>query len=150
MHRINGLSGVLVACGALLTSCAATEKGESSERTGDSTPEVQANPPGQVASANPNAAGLQSAMDAAFEDAVKQTGLERTKLELVSAEVVTWRDGALGCPAPGGMYTQALVPGYRIRIKAGTRELDYHASTRGGLMLCPAGRAADPIQGEAM
>ena len=34
------------------------------------------------------------------------------------------------------MYTQALVPGYRIVLEAGGRELDYHASESGTIKLC--------------
>lgn len=136
--------GVLIACGALLAGCAGAEQ----------PAEPPTKPAAEQAAENVdphvNSDGMKSAIEAALVDAGKQTGLGRSELKLQSAEVVTWRDGSLGCQAPGGMYTQALVPGYRIRIKAGARELDYHASTRGGLVLCPAGRAVDPIQGEAI
>jgi hypothetical protein len=90
-------------------------------------------------------ASLQTAIDAAFADAGRRTGLPRTALELVSAQAVTWSDGSLGCPQPGMGYTQALVPGYRIRIRAPAQEFDYHGGTRGTLLLCPAGRAVDPV-----
>ena len=33
---------------------------------------------------------------------------------LVSAESVTWPNGALGCPQPGMSYTQAVVDGMRV------------------------------------
>ena len=122
----------LVASGALLAACAVAE------------------PPDSVPEPNPSASGLQSAIEGAFSDAEKQTGLARDALKLVSAGVVTWPDGSLGCPRPGGMYTQALVPGYRVQIKAGTQVLDYHAGARGQVVLCPSDRAVEPIQGEAM
>ncbi len=136
--------GVLIASGALLAGCAGAEQ--------------PAEPPvkpaaGQAAeNADPHVTsdGMKSAIEAALADAEKQTGLGRAQLKMQSAEVVTWPDGSLGCPGRGGLYTQALVPGYRIRIKAGAKVLDYHASTRGGLVLCSPGRAVDPIQGEAM
>lgn len=83
-------------------------------------------------------------LQAAVADAARRTGIGAADLEVVSAERVTWLDGALGCPEPGLVYTQALVPGYRIRIKAGGEMLDYHAGTRGAPLLCPPGRAADP------
>ncbi len=69
-------------------------------------------------------------------------------MQVISAEAVTWPDGSLGCPAPGGMYTMAQVPGYRIRIQAGPEVLDYHANRRGQLQLCPAGRAVEPRKDE--
>jgi hypothetical protein len=42
------------------------------------------------------------------------------------------------------MYTQALVPGFRIRVRAGAETLDYHAGRRGAPMFCPAGRVVPP------
>jgi hypothetical protein len=80
---------------------------------------------------------LQSMTLAALADA--------STLRVVSADRVTWRDGSLGCPKPGMNYTQALVPGHRIRIQAGAEMLDYHASNRGPPFLCPRERAKDPI-----
>ena len=68
---------------------------------------------------------------------------------MLSAEAVTWSDGSLGCPQPGMMYTQALVPGYRVRIQAGGQVLDYHAGRSGQPALCPAERAIDPIPADA-
>ena len=92
---------------------------------------------------------LQSAIDAALTDAVRRTGFKKTELEVLSAEAVTWPDGSLGCPQPGMMYTQALVPGFRIRVRAGTETLDYHAGRGGAPMFCPAERAVEPVSGGA-
>ena len=66
-----------------------------------------------------------------------------------SAESVTWSDGSLGCPQPGVMYTQALVPGWRVRLRGPAGEMDYHASLRGAQVLCPLGRATPPVPGAA-
>jgi hypothetical protein len=92
---------------------------------------------------------LQSAIDDALTDAARRTGFKRTELEVLSAEAVTWSDGSLGCPQPGMMYTQALVPGFRIRLRAGAETLDYHAGRRGAPMLCPAGRVVPPVSDNA-
>ena len=83
-------------------------------------------------------------------DAARVTGREVGELVVESAEPVTWSDGSLGCPRPDMSYTQALVPGYRIRIRSGERVLDYHASQRGQFVLCPAGQSLDPIGGAAV
>ncbi|MDO8456521.1 MAG: hypothetical protein Q7T07_06380 [Burkholderiaceae bacterium] len=83
-------------------------------------------------------------IQAALADAARRTGIDAAALKVASAERVTWLDGSLGCPEPDMMYTQALVPGYRIRIKAGGETLDYHAGTRGAPLLCPPARAVDP------
>ena len=91
--------------------------------------------------------GLEDAVRAARADAARRTGVAAESLALVSAEDVTWSDGSLGCPQPGMSYTQALVPGYRVRLRGPAGEMDYHASARGALVLCPPGRAADPLPG---
>lgn len=75
-------------------------------------------------------------LQAAVADAAKQTGVDPSAITVTSAEPVTWPNGALGCPEPGVMYTQALVPGYRIKLDAGGQQLDYHASASGIVKLC--------------
>lgn len=49
------------------------------------------------------------------------------EIKVVSADKVEWRDGSLGCPKPDVMYTQAIVPGYRIVLQAAGKEWNYHA-----------------------
>ena len=88
---------------------------------------------------------LQAIVQAARADAARRTGYDTAALNVTSAEAVIWPDSSLGCPEPGMMYAQALVPGYRIRIQAGSELLDYHASARGRLVLCPPARATDPL-----
>jgi hypothetical protein len=90
---------------------------------------------------------LQSMTDTALDEAARHAKLDRARLKVISAEYVTWSDGSLGCPQPGLAYTQALVPGYRIRVQAGVEVLDFHASRRGQLVLCPSGRSAEPVAG---
>jgi hypothetical protein len=87
---------------------------------------------------------LDSIVAAALEDAAGRTGLSADALVVLQAEAVVWRDGSLGCPEPGMAYTQALVPGFRVRIRAGEEVLDYHASRHGRVTLCPRGRAQGP------
>lgn len=87
-------------------------------------------------------------VERALADAALRAQGGRSSMQVISAEAVTWPDGSLGCPAPGGMYTMAQVPGYRIRIQAGPEVLDYHANRRGQLQLCPAGRAVEPRKDE--
>src|SRR5262245_60436081 len=55
---------------------------------------------------------------------------------IVSAEEVTWPNGAIGCPQPGRMYTQALVPGYRVVFEVGGQTYAYHASRTGEFRYC--------------
>jgi hypothetical protein len=94
-------------------------------------------------------ATLQSVTEAVMADAAKRTGIEVAKLEVVESVAVTWADGSLGCPQPGMTYTMALVPGFRVRVRAGEQVLDYHASSRGYFVACPAGGSVDPFGGDA-
>ena len=88
---------------------------------------------------------MQSTVETAFANAAKRTGIARSALVLVSAEAVTWPDGSLGCTRPGRTYAQAQIPGYRIRIQAGAKMLDYHANAHAYMILCPAWRPrSDP------
>ncbi len=91
---------------------------------------------------------LQSIIDAATQDAASRISIDPGAIEVVRAEHVTWSDGSLGCPAPGVQYTQALVPGYRVLLRAGGQTLDYHAATNGHLVLCPPGRAIEPVMAD--
>lgn len=90
-------------------------------------------------------ANLQSIIEAATQDAATRMNIDRAAIEVVRAEQVTWSDGSLGCPAPGMLYTEALVPGYRVLLRAGDETFDYHAAANGHLALCPPERALDPV-----
>ncbi len=84
---------------------------------------------------------------AALEDAANRSTTAPADIKVISEEAVTWRDGSLGCPQPGMMYTQALVAGYRIVLQAGEQTLNYHAMSRGKPVFCPAGRVVPPVPG---
>jgi hypothetical protein len=85
-------------------------------------------------------------MAAVLAQAAEKSGVPTGQIAVLSAEKVTWRDGSMGCPEAGGMYPQALVPGYRIRLKAGAQSLDFHTDARRGLiLLCPSDRSQEPL-----
>lgn len=86
-------------------------------------------------------------IEAALTDAANRSTTAQADIKVISAEAVTWPDGSLGCPMPGMLYTQALVPGYRILLQAGDTVLNYHAAARGRPVFCPASRAEAPAPG---
>ena len=120
--------------GVLTAACASPAEGSPPSRSQPTPPAAMAGP-------------LERAVNAARADAARRTGVAAESRALISAEGVTWSDGSLGCPQPGMMYTQALVPGYRVRLRGPNCEMVYHTSTSGALVLCPAGRAVDPLPG---
>jgi hypothetical protein len=75
---------------------------------------------------------------AVLEDAAERTGLPVEGLVVIRSEFVEWSDGSLGCPEPGMMYTQAIVPGYRVEVGAGDGVLDYRLDDGGRFRLCEA------------
>ena len=75
-------------------------------------------------------------LEAIVADAADRAGVEREEVDITIAEAVTWSDGSLGCPEPGMMYTQALVPGYRVVVEAVGAELNYHAAQSGDFRYC--------------
>ncbi|MEO1201539.1 MAG: hypothetical protein AAFX10_02450 [Pseudomonadota bacterium] len=79
----------------------------------------------------------QEMIDAILGDMVAQTGAERAALAVVQSEAKQWSSGALGCPEPGQMYTQAIVDGYKVVITYNGDRYDYRATTDGYFKLCP-------------
>jgi hypothetical protein len=81
-------------------------------------------------------------------DATSRLGVEAASLEQVRAEAVTWNDGALGCPQPDVVYTQALEPGYWVVLQANGRQLDYRARASGYFFICESSAGNRPPRQE--
>lgn len=75
-------------------------------------------------------------LDPLLDDAASRTGSPRESITVAEAEAVTWPTGALGCPAPGMMYTQALVDGWQVILLAGETRIDYRATGPGQFRVC--------------
>ena len=75
-------------------------------------------------------------MSAAIDTAVNHLGLtdaDTNDLELVTWEHTVWNDGAMGCPAPDRMYTQAEVPGYIAIFTHPRGTVRVHVNERGSI-----------------
>ncbi len=73
---------------------------------------------------------------AVVADAARRFKVDETAVVLARAEKLSWRDGSLGCPQPGQMYSQALIPGFRVVAKTSEGDLVYHTDTRGQAVVC--------------
>lgn len=96
-------------------------------------------------------AGLPAALrEAVRADAARRAGIPAETLELMRAEAVTWPNAALGCPQDGMSYTEALVRGWLVEVRAaGGKPMRYHANLAGTRWLpCEATRAQDPVAGD--
>jgi len=80
----------------------------------------------------------------AKKDLSKRLDVNLDSVKLSSAKAVTWRSGALGCPEPGKMYTEALVPGAVIYLQVDNLIHAYHAKFAGEPFYCPRERVESP------
>jgi hypothetical protein len=119
-----------------LTACAATPPPQTGIAPPTRIPKVQsaaAVPPGEPV---PTASLPREVRRAVVADAAKRFKLPENAVVLARAEKVTWSDGALGCPEPGHIYTQALVPGFRVVATTHEGNLSYHTDHRGEVRSC--------------
>jgi hypothetical protein len=82
-------------------------------------------------------------------DVLGRSGKATAELRLVRDQAMTWSDGSLGCPQPGEVYPQVLVPGFWIVFVAGDREYDYRSDAQGRFRLCEPRRPAAPANDRA-
>ncbi|MEO8019478.1 MAG: hypothetical protein ABI769_16830 [Pseudomonadota bacterium] len=73
---------------------------------------------------------------AVVSDAARRFRVAESAVVLVHAEQMTWSDGSLGCPEPGQMYTQSVVPGFRVVARTVEGEFLYHTDSRGKVLVC--------------
>ncbi len=62
-------------------------------------------------------------------------GISSEEIEVVKVEEVEWPDTSLGCPEPGMVYAQVIVPGWRVVMRVDDEVYEYH-SGRGQGVLC--------------
>jgi len=80
-------------------------------------------------------------------DAARRFAVSENEVVLIDAERLTWSDGSMGCHEPGQMYTQMLVPGFRVTAKTSAGQMVYHTDSRGTAVTCsPAHFQAGPKQ----
>jgi hypothetical protein len=126
LRRLVLISALMIA----ITSCA-------SQGTAPSASTPTSMPPESAGPSLPAGDVPLELLEAAVADAAERAGVEAGSVSVLLAERVTWSDGSLGCPEPGMMYTQALVPGYRVVVEAGGNELAFHGASGGdGLRFC--------------
>lgn len=136
--RIPALAGLL-----LLAACG----GEPAEPAPDADPVAEPEEPLTMTTRpDPPPMGTEADAEAAARaDLAERLDVAPERIELVEQRRVTWRDGSMGCPEPGMMYTQALVPGYWIRLSVDGTTYDYHGARGRTPFHCPGDRAQSPL-----
>lgn len=74
---------------------------------------------------------------AAVADLAATLGVEPASVEVVSEEEVTWSNGSLGCAKKGMSYTQVLIDGSRIVLRADGTDHEYHSGGDAAPFRCP-------------
>ncbi len=70
-------------------------------------------------------------VQAAIADLAEREGVDAAQVSVAGFHSVTWNDGSIGCPQPGMMYTQALVPGHLLVLELDGQLFSYHSADRG-------------------
>lgn len=112
--------------------------------------EPVAEPPLEVTVPGGSLAGgsaLEQMIELAKADLAQRIGVDPDSIILVDARAVTWRSGALGCPQPGMMYTDALVPGVSISLRVDGNLYSYHGGPGNDVFYCPETRVEQPAPG---
>ena len=91
------------------------------------------------------ASSPQTLIEKAKTDLAQRLSVSVDDIAVLQAETVTWPDSSLGCPQEGMLYTQVLTPGYLIRLQAGDREFEYHASRGTEVVYCE--NPMPPVEG---
>lgn len=87
-------------------------------------------------------------LERVIADAAERSGAPRERIEVTRDEAVRWRDGSLGCPEPGMMYTQAIVDGFWVELRAEGRGYDYRLDGQGHFRLCEQPQRGSPYPGD--
>lgn len=67
-------------------------------------------------------------VQAAVAAEAQRRGVDASAVTVAGYAEVTWSDGSLGCPQPGMMYTQALVPGHQLILEVDGELASYHSA----------------------
>ena len=84
----------------------------------------------------PTSVLAQDNVKAAIADLAKREGVDEGAVTAAGYMSVTWRDGSIGCPKPGMMYTQALVPGHLLVLEVDGELFSYHAGQNDTFNYC--------------
>jgi hypothetical protein len=121
----------LLLAGLLLVGCGGADDG-AIEDPMEAEPGQDSGADGAEDAGDPPAGDVPDDLAATADEVVvevaEEEGVDVEAVTIVTAEEVTWSDGALGCPEEGGIYTQALVEGYRIVVEVEGREVHYHGA----------------------
>ncbi len=126
----------LAAVAWLILGCSASG-GSSPDPKGTPSGSDDIEPISSPASPIPGRVDLPSSfIDPVVADVARVANVPPEAVQVISAESVTFPNGALGCPVPGVLYTQVQVDGYRIVLSVGGTTYDYRGTGPGTFRRC--------------
>jgi len=74
------------------------------------------------------------ASEIAYTTLANQLGVPKSEISTIRLSRFNWPNSALGCPKPGVVYMQAVVPGYLALLKHGKRQYRIHIGNGRGII----------------
>jgi hypothetical protein len=71
---------------------------------------------------------LTPAQRIAISKVAENLGITPDKVKLISTEAVEWPDSCLGVSTEGIMCSQVVTPGFRVKLEANGKQLEYHTN----------------------
>jgi len=90
---------------------------------------------------------LEDEVQQAAADLAARTKADPSKIEVLEAVSVVWRDSSMGCPKPGFDYLQVLTKGVRIRLRFGLKVFEYHGAGGRAPVFCEHPSDIKPLPG---
>lgn len=85
-------------------------------------------------------------MDLFIDDLMLRALVKRNAISVREAAEILWADGWMGCRGPDTTATQAVIPGYRVKLEANAQIYQYHSDRRGHFILCDGGLPLQPAK----
>lgn len=151
MNRIGTLRLLaMVAVFPLLVACSEGEEPRESSAEPEPPSQDEAEQEADMATDHSGSSSeLERVVAAARFDLAGRLDMETDRIEVAEARPVTWPNGALGCPQEDGIYTQALVEGFYVKLVADGQDYPYHAGRDGRPFYCEPERSQPPAEDDS-
>lgn len=146
MHRPNFLRVLLIVVAFAVTGApSCTDQQTNATDSADQAPKTESDKP---MSNGDKSMDVDEQVLTARQKLAERLGVDLSAIMIDTARQVHWANGAAGCPEPGMAYTQAIVPGVLILLRANGEVHRYHAGRDRPPFYCPADRAQAPALGQ--
>ena len=136
------LIGLLIVAGLLIAGCTATPSPTPTTTPAPAATETPVpeptSTPSPVATAEPSATPEPEdsfAIEAVKADLAQKYGISTSTISVVQTEPIQWPNSCLGVELPGTACAMHVVDGYRVVVKTGGIQYEYHTNADGSEVL---------------